>query len=215
MKQSESANSKINQLSFDVKEIEELRSFMNDLTGLTSHAWPELETLFVLRSYSKNEYFIRQGDHPVYSGFILDGVLREFYTDKDGREYNKAFCFKRSLTGSYYDLSSGNPSTITIQAMTNCKMLIAPYSKIKELINSEVRWLKAAYAWSHHLLMNKFEKEHQLLTLSARERYLLLQQQHPELEQLISGHHLASYLGITSISFSRIRAQIKNEFIIK
>lgn len=188
---------------------------MNDLTGLTSHSWPEIETLFVLKSYSKKDYFIKKGERPVYIGFILSGVLREFYADKDGREYNKAFCFKKSLTGSYYDLSSGNPSTITIQAMTNCKILIASYAEIKKLINSEVRWLKAAYAWSHYLLMKKFEKEYQLLTLSARERYLLFQQQHPGLEQLIPGHHLASYLGITSISFSRIRAQIKNEFLIK
>jgi muramidase (phage lysozyme) len=55
--------------------------------------------------------------------------------------------------------------------------------------------------------MKKFEKELQLLTMTAAERYQLLQKQYPELQQLVPSYHIASYLGITPISLSRIRAQ--------
>jgi len=74
-------------------------------------------------------------------------------------------------------------------------------------MQSDLFWVKVSYTVAHNLLMKKFEKELQLLTLTAAERYQLLQRQYPELEQLVPAYHIASYLGITPISLSRIRAQ--------
>jgi hypothetical protein len=62
--------------------------------------------------------------------------------------------------------------------------------------------------------MKKFEKEAQLLTLTASERYELLKKEHPHLEQLVPAYHIASYLGITPISLSRLRSA-KKAFLIK
>lgn len=184
------------------------KAFLN-LAGEQAGNIPELERLFTLKVYAKDDFFLREKSISKYIGFVVSGALREFYTDKAGREYNKTFCFPGYFTGSYYDLASQKPSVVSIQAMADSKVLIMSYKEYKELVNRDAVWLKAAYASAHNLLLYKLEKEHQLLTLSATERYELLLRENPQLEQLVPAYHIASYLGITPISLSRIRSPKK------
>ena len=65
-----------------------------------------LEGLCTVRHYGKNDYFLRQQVRARFFGFVVSGAFREFYTDKNGREYNKAFNFPGQFTGSYYDMHS-------------------------------------------------------------------------------------------------------------
>ena len=167
----------------------------------------KIDKLFSLRHCKKNEFFLRQNDQPLFSAFVTQGAFREFYSDKNGREYNKVFCFKGDFTGSYYDLEMKRPSTVSIQALTDSTIMVMLHEDYQKLVETDPFWLKAAYAFIRGLLMRKVEKEFQLLTLSASERYDLLRRQHPELENLVPAYHIASYLGITPISLSRIRAQ--------
>lgn len=192
-----------------MEELDEIKNLLRKITGDNDKDLSILDKLCSLKHYSKNELFLKHNAIPVYTGYIVKGLFREFYIDKDGREYNKAFGFKGDFTGSYYDLTLGHPSTVTIQALTDSTVLLIRYKAFQKLMQSDPFWLRVAYESAHRLLMKKFEKESQLLVLSASERYELLQKQHPELEQLVPAYHVASYLGITPISLSRIRAQIR------
>ncbi|SHN10324.1 Crp/Fnr family transcriptional regulator [Mucilaginibacter sp. OK098] len=192
------------------EELDEIKNVLLKLTGIAGKDLSVLDKLCTLKHYSKNDFFLRSGTTPVYSGFIVKGVFREYYTDNNGREFNKAFGFKGDFTGSYYDLALGNPSTASIQALTESSVLVIRYTEYQKLLATDSFWLKVAYTLAHNLLLKKFEKEFQLLTLSAAGRYNLLKKQHPDLEQLVPAYHIASYLGITPISLSRIRAQKKN-----
>jgi len=186
--------------------LEELRRALSNFADSSGKSLGELEQLFTLRAYKKNDFFVKENTISKNIGFVVNGILREFYTDKSGREYNKTFCLPGYFTGSYYDLFSGKPSVVSIQALTDVKILAMSFSKYKELVNKDIVWLKIAYSFAHQLLITKIEKEFQLLTLSAKERYDLLLSTNKELEQLIPDYHLASYLGITPISLSRIRS---------
>ena len=190
-----------------MKELEILQRALYQLIGDKVTELQGLEELFSIREYGKNDFFIEQNTKPMYVGFVLEGAFREYYTDAEGREFNKAFCFAGDFTGSYYDLHKGHPSTATIQSLGPSKVLIASFFDYQEKVNNELDWLKIDHAIAHQLLMKKLEREYQLLALSAKERYDQLQNQYPELEQLVNAYHIASYLGITPVSFSRIRAQ--------
>jgi CRP-like cAMP-binding protein len=191
-----------------MEDINKLKKAINILAGQEVEDLGELETIFSIKICDKNEFFLKQNESPLYVGFILSGIMREFYIDNKGREYNKVFCFNGDFTGSYYDLSSGRPSLVSIQALTNCRILVSKFHEVKRLIDTDAKWLKLAYLLVHNLLIKKFEKEQQIYTLSATERYRLLRKNHPEFEQLIPAFHIASYLGITPISLSRIRANL-------
>jgi CRP-like cAMP-binding protein len=180
--------------------LEDLKKVLLNLAGDHGRDMSELQRLFTLKKYKKNDFFLNQKSISRYIGFVVSGAFREFYTDKAGREYNKTFCFPGQFTGSYYDLASGKPSNVSIQAMADGTVLMMSYREYKDLINKDIFWLKIGHAQAHHLLMYKLEKEYQLLTLSARERYELLLKEDSHLEQLVPAYHIASYLGITPIS---------------
>jgi CRP-like cAMP-binding protein len=197
-----------------MEAIDELKKALRDLTGMPKKKLSVLDELCSIKQYKKKELFLRAGNISAYAGYVAEGAFREYYTDKNGREFNKAFCFKGDFTGSYYDLHLQKPSLVTIEALADSRVVVINHKKYQHLVESDSFWLKVSYLFAHNLLMKKFEKELQLLTLDAAERYQLLQKRYPELEQLVPSYHIASYLGITPISLSRIRTMKKNKFLI-
>ena len=186
---------------------EEIAELLVRITGIKDHDLSVIHDIAVVKVIEKNDFLLQNGQFARYSYYVLAGVFREFYTDPKGREYNKAFCFKGDFTGSYYDLHSHQPSTVSIQALTDSKVIMIQYEKLQKIVQTDTFFLKLAHELAHDLLMKKLEKEYQMLSLSAGERYQLLRKQQPMLEQYVPAYHIASYLGITPVSFSRIRAQ--------
>ncbi len=122
----------------------------------------------------------------------------------------KRYKKKALFTGSYYDLHLQKPSLVTIEALADSTVVLIDHKKYQQLVQTDSFWLKVSYTIAHNLLMKKFERELQLLTLAAVERYELLQKRHPELEQLVPSYHLSAYLRSTPIFLSRRRAGKKN-----
>ena len=189
-----------------MEALDELKDILRALAAMPGKNLSVLDDLCSVKQYKKKDLLLRSGHIPLYSGYIAQGAFREYYTDKNGREYNKAFCFKGDFTGSYYDLHLQEPSLVTIEALADSTVVLINHKEYQQLVQSDPFWLKISHTLVHNLLMKKFEKELQLLTLTAAERYELLQKRYPELEQLVPSYHIASYLGITPISLSRIRA---------
>ena len=187
----------------------EIKQLLISLTGVAQADVSAIEDIAAIRQVAKDEFLLEKGNKARFAYFILKGAFREFYTDSDGREHNKAFCFKGEFIGSYYDLNSGKPSTASIQALADSRVIALHYVALKQLFETDIVWQKVAQAITHRLLIKKCEKEYQLLCLSAKERYLLLREEQPLLEQMVPAYHIASFLGITPVSFSRIRAQIR------
>jgi CRP-like cAMP-binding protein len=172
---------------------------------------------FAIRDYARNEFFLVQGDCPTHLGFIRHGIFREYFSGSNKKEYNLSFCAKGDFAGPYHDPQftgqqfidpqSVKPSAVSVRALTPGSLLLIPWDEFNRLILTDTAWLKAAREIAHRLLMKKFERENQLLTLSALERYDLLEQRYPHLIQQIPAYHIASYLGITPISLSRLRSR--------
>jgi CRP-like cAMP-binding protein len=189
----------------NINDIHFLFKQLNLFTTLSVDAKKEAEELFSFKQLNKEDYFLQAGEEAKHIGFILSGAVREYYLDKKENEFNKAFCFVNDFTGSYYDLIKKEKSSVCIQALSNCEMLIADFGKFQQLAHKNIEWLHISHSIITSLLIKKCEREQQLLTLTATERYRLLMLQKPQLEQLVSHYHIASYLGITPISLSRIR----------
>jgi CRP-like cAMP-binding protein len=185
--------------------IQQLFNQLNVFTALSEDAKKKAEQLFSFKKINKDDYFLQSGKKAKHFGFMISGAVREYYLDKKENEYNKAFCFVNDFTGSYYDLINKEKSSVCIQALSNCEMLIADFEKFQQLAHKNIEWLHISHSIITSLFIKKCEREQQLLTLTATERYELLMLQQPQLEQLVPHYHIASYLGITPISLSRIR----------
>lgn len=157
----------------------------------------------------KDEYFLLAGKIPDCLGYNISGLLRLFYIDDSGNEINKHFVTEKTLAVAYNAFIRREESNIYIQALENTKLLIIDYKTYNDLLNSHICWQKAARKLAEMLFILGQKRESDFLLIDAQERYLQFLEDYPNLVNRISQYHIASYLGITPESLSRIRTNLK------
>ncbi len=191
------------------EDLAQLRTSIERRIDLPAEQWPLFAEILQPRSLAAGESFVRSGEPATEFAFVLSGVLREFYLTADGTEYNKSFCLAGDFTGSYADLLSGKPSTADIEAITPARLMVGTYRNFVALFDVHPCWERLGRLTAEHLLMIKARREYEFLALSATQRYELLRERYPHLEDAVPQYHIASYLGITPVALSRIRARKK------
>jgi CRP-like cAMP-binding protein len=157
----------------------------------------------------KDEYFLMAGETPKRIGFNLSGLMRLFYIDNNGTEIIKHFCEENSMVISYSAFLLRKESKLYIQALEDTKLLTLDYETYCEILDSHVCWQIASRKLAEMLYILKEKREYELLLNSALERYLQFLEDYPNLEGRLNNYHIASYLGITPESLSRIRTNLK------
>ena len=142
------------------------------------------------------------------NNLLDEGYLRGYYRHLDGTEYNKHFFKSPAFIGGYSSLVTGNPTQIGQEALIDCVIYEASYSKVIKLSNSypELVWLFKGLA--EQFLVQKEYREIQLVLLEAAERYQIFRDEFPELEQIIPQYQIAAYLGVSPTQLSRIRKKM-------
>ena len=192
----------------DDSSLELLRAALSRFGTLSEPAWADARARFYEYRLDAGEFFLQAGELPQFGGFVLAGVLREFFITLEGQEFNKSFCLEGEFTGSLFDLIAAEPSTASIEALASTTLLVCRFTNLQALYAQYPDWERVGRLLTENLFMQKARRERELMTLSAEERYLLLMQTHPELEERVSQYHLASYLGISPVSLSRIRRHL-------
>ena len=188
--------------------LELLRAAITRFGALSEQAWADARARFFEYRLEAGEFFLLAGDISQFAGFVLEGVLREFFITLEGQEFNKSFCLEGEFTGSLFDLIAAEPSTASIEALTPTTLLVCRFTDLQELYARHQDWERVGRLLAENLFMQKARRERELMTLSAGQRYVLLMQTHPELEERVSQYHIASYLGISPVSLSRIRRHL-------
>jgi len=186
----------------------ELKRYIDRFHPISNNTWDQVNVLFVEKELAKEEYFIRENQHAKQVAFLKSGIIRAFFRKNDGKEYNKHFFQKPSFFGGYSSLITGEVNLINQQALTDCSLLVADYSKFCKLFETCLDLEIAARKLAELNFVDKENRELELVLLSAQERYLLMQKRFPDLEQHVAQYHIASYLGVTPTQLSRIRKNI-------
>ncbi len=183
----------------------DLYKYLNSISPIYDITWNNIRELFVETSLKKNEYFIKDNEIAKKIGFLKNGVIRAFYRNNFGIEYNKHFFTSGNLVAGYSSLINKEPNKINQQALTDCQLFIADYKDIVNLYEKHHDFERFGRKMAELFFVNKEKREVDIVMLNADERYLIFQNEFPELEQLIPQYHIASYLGITPTQLSRIR----------
>lgn len=160
---------------------------------------------------AKGDYFLMAGDVPEYIGFVRSGLLRLFYIDIDGAEANKHFCVENTLAISYSAFLLREESKFFIQALEDSRLLAIDHHTYLDLLNSHMCWQIVARKLAEMLFILKEKREGELLMHNAQERYAQFSQDYPDLDRRLSQYHIASYVGITPESLSRIKASLRQK----
>lgn len=152
----------------------------------------------------KDDYFAEAGKVMKRVGFIIDGILRICYYNNKGEEITKIFMEEKHLL---YNLKNV-PSTEYIQAATDCKLLEFSNQDWKEISETILEWETIIQKITNKSLAQKLERVSPLVSQDAKTRYLEFIEKYPTLVNRIPLSYIASYLGITPQSLSRIRKNI-------
>lgn len=142
--------------------------------------------------------------------FLLSGILRGFYLDKDGNDVTYHFIFENQSYGSDF-LTTDKPHICGYEALEDCIALPIRAKELKAVIQTDHKLLWMYVHMLEESLKRKILREISFVTKTATERYLDLVQTYPHIEKRASQAHIASYLGITPVSLSRIRRAIREE----
>lgn len=159
----------------------------------------------------KGEYFVHEGEYADEIAFLESGVVRAFYVNAKGKEYNKTLFTNNAIIGSYAALISKEKNRLPQQALTDCKIWRMKFETIEQLSESdnEVERLRRKVAERFFVWNEK--KQLEMALLEAKERYSIFLQEHPGIEDLIPQYHIASYLGVSATQLSRIRQNLDPE----
>lgn len=185
--------------------MQHLKKYFSYFNTLKDSTWQKIEPLFTPLEIKKGDYLIRSGEVGQKIAFLKSGIVRVYYTNKKGIEYNKHFFVENNLIGSYTSLITGKPTVLNQQALTDCTLLIADYKDFRKLYDTCPDLERVARILAEYLYIEKENREIEIVMLEASERYANFQLQFPLLEQQIAQYHIASYLGISATQLSRIR----------
>ena len=142
--------------------------------------------------------------------YLIKGCIR-LYCERDGEELSTYFFTENMFAGSYDSFLSRKPSKVAIEILEECKVLILTHKgqeKLYEIFPKMNEFIRKAIEQRFVLLHDLFIS---YLLNSPEERYLMLLKDRPELLQRFPQHQIASYLGVTPVSLSRIRNRVNKK----
>lgn len=169
---------------------------------------PVLQDMRVVQ-LSPQDALLRVGDAPPWECFVLDGVLRSWLGDAQGRAVTLDFYLGPCAMTPAIARSRAGRSRIHCEALTAARVVVFEAAALSRHMLADqalARWGDAVLTQE---LVRRVDRELALATQSAKERLLGLRLDKPGLEDSVPQHYLASYLGITPVSLSRLRAQLR------
>lgn len=190
------------------KDLDILKAAIQRFVPITAEEWAPLAQVLRYRSLARSEQWIGEGQKEQFVGIVLEGSLRHYYT-RDGEEKTTYFYFEHHLISSYFSAITGKPSQLTIEALTDTRLLAFPYSRLAALYDQFPTWQRFGRLLAEYIALGLEERMAGLLMMSPEERYLqLLQGNKQKIIERVPQHYIANYLGITPVSLSRIRKRL-------
>jgi CRP-like cAMP-binding protein len=189
----------------------ELKDYFNAISKINESTWNRIVPYFKEEILLKNEYFARENKTARQIAFLKTGVVRAFFINQEGKDYNKQFFVGKSIIGAYTSLLTGSANLIAQQALTDCVIYTCDYASLTKLYDECPDLERFARKIAEYYFLEKEKKEIEIVLLDASQRYALFKKEFPTLEQLITQFHIASYLGISATQLSRIRKQFASK----
>lgn len=171
----------------------------------------EIAGCFEPKSFDKNELFVKEGQISTGNFFMTEGFMRAFTRNTEGEEVTTAFFNKNSHVCEITSLFTRTRSMENIQAITVCHGFFLSLEKLNMLFHSVPEFREFGRA----MLVKEFtaykKRTLSLINQTAEERYTDLINTNQEIFQYVQLKYIASYLGITDSSLSRIRKEFSKK----
>jgi CRP-like cAMP-binding protein len=185
----------------------ELKKFISQYVQLPDAELEAVLGKFKKRSIKKNGFLLLEGETCKDLVFVQNGCLRLYYVHED-IEVSVWFALKHSSAIEMYSFISETPSNYFLQAIENTEILYLPKTELNKLYTAYPKMQEMMRKFWEDVILHLLERFTALQRDSAEQRYLDLLNK-PELLQTIPQKYLASFIGVTPTSLSRIKKNIR------
>ena len=166
------------------------------------------KSFFIPKKLRKKQYLLQEGDVCKYVAFVEKGILRQYKVDDKGNEHILQFAFEGWWNADQYSFLTGEPSFYNIDALEDCELLLLTKQAEEQLLEKLPKFERFFRLLLQNNLIATLKRLESSLSGTAEEKYNQLIQSCPTLAERIPQHMIASFLGITPETVSRIRKQM-------
>jgi len=190
--------------------MKELIEYIAKSTALSEDIINELEAIAIEKNVEKGEVILHKNTSRKLQIFVASGCIRAFYKAENGKDHTLQFATKNWWISDYMTLFNNQKSILSIESLSHSKLVIMEQSQLEGLY----------YKFPEFGLINRMNLQNRiaalqnrifgLLTLNAKEKYEKFLKEYEVFEKVIPNYQIASFLGITPESLSRVRKEISN-----
>jgi len=162
-------------------------------------------------TFSKGDFLLKKGQIANAYFCVENGLIRSYVYDYDGNDITTGFIGSNEIAIDVVSLFHQIPTVEYFQALTDCECYAFDLEKFQVLYHSIKGLNEWGRAWMSESLFQLKQRTISMITDSAAERYKRLQSQHPQILLQSPLKYIASYLGVTDTSLSRIRKELAKE----
>jgi CRP/FNR family transcriptional regulator, anaerobic regulatory protein len=185
-----------------------IKNQVNSVVNLSSEEWHQLFPFIESRILQKNSFLLKEGQICDSIAFISSGVLIYFKFMGNGKEVTTDFAFKGDWVTDNQSRLSNSPSLINIKAIVPSELFVLKNKDLPYLFEKIPKVERLSRILMEQFFIKLTRLSIDLQVLSAKERYIKMLEEYPDITQNVPLYHIANYLGIAPKSMSRIRNEI-------
>ncbi len=188
--------------------MDKLFSYLEQYYRLT-----EIEKQLIIKNCNllqieKGKHFLEAGIRCHQIGFVAKGILRTYHYDSEGKDITNYFISKGQFATNLKSYNEDMVSDTSIMAEVDSELVVITKEKMVNLSNQITNWDKIVSSILESKLLEKVKYKTEMINQDATTRYLDFLKTHENLVNNVPLSHIASYLGITQYSLSRIRKNL-------
>jgi CRP-like cAMP-binding protein len=188
--------------------MEQLINYLLQFGHLNQQQMELIKSKVTLKSIKGDEYYHEAGKVIREVIFLTEGIMRIGYYNNKGDGITRYIFDENHFIADLNSLNLGIPATEFIQAVTDCKYIVLSKSALEELSMTIIGWDAIVSKITAKGMLDKVNRISPMMADDAKERYLKFLSNFPLLANRVPLSYLASYLGITQSSLSRIRRNV-------
>ncbi|MDO1447006.1 Crp/Fnr family transcriptional regulator [Rhodocytophaga aerolata] len=179
--------------------------------ALTKEEEQQIQTYLTPKKLRKKQYLLQEGDVCKAIAFVEKGVLRQYSVDEAGNEHILQFALEGWLISDLYSFLTGEPASYHIDALEDSELVLISQTAHEQLLTNVPKYetftrltITGAYIAMQRRLTS-------IISLPVEERYMGLTSLYPDIVQRVPQHMIASYMGLTPETLSRIRRRLSSQ----
>lgn len=183
----------------------------NKKIALTREEEQQIKTYLTPKKLRKKQYLLQEGDVCKAIAFVEKGALREYSVDDTGNEYIVQFALEGWIISDLYSFLTGEPATYHIDALEDSEVVLINQTAHDELLKKVPKYetfIRLTITGAYIAMQRRLTS---VISLPLEERYMGLTNLYPDIIQRVPQHMIASYMGLTPETLSRIRRRISSQ----